>query len=59
MVQKENDYQRRKRERTEYYLKYGHKNKLVTCPSCSGFKSYKNGKCGMCNGTGKVRERMI
>jgi len=54
------DYHRRKQERTDLYMKYVYKNKLVTCTACNGSGCYDNTgspKCSSCNGTGKERER--
>lgn len=56
----EDEYQKRKRERTEHYFKHVYKNKLVTCTACNGSGHYDhNGspKCAWCDGTGKERQR--
>lgn len=50
------DYHKRKLERTKSFTERFGK-KLITCTACSGSGSYKNGKCGSCNGTGKERQR--
>lgn len=55
-LEPETEFRRRKRERTEHYLNNIHGWILVTCGACSGYCSYKNGKCGWCEGTGKERE---
>ena len=59
----ENDYRERKRIRTEWYMKYIYKNKMITCSACSGSGYYDGGynhpKCGSCQGKGKVFERSI
>lgn len=54
------DYQRRKQQRKDYYMKYVHGFKKRPCSACSGSGRYDhNGspKCGACNGTGKERYR--
>lgn len=53
----QDDYQKRKQERKEHYLKYVYKNKLRECTACSGSGFYRGGSCGCCDGTGKERER--
>lgn len=53
-------FHERKRQRTEHYFKWVHKNKLETCTACNGSGYYDhNGSpdCGCCDGTGKTRER--
>jgi DnaJ-class molecular chaperone len=58
-----NDYQKRKKERTERFFKTIYKKKLITCTACNGSGYYdttirgKIPKCSSCNGTGKERER--
>ena len=47
----------RKDERTAFYLTHIHKNKLIECTACSGYKYYCGGACGCCSGTGKTRQR--
>ena len=62
---KMDDYHKRKLERTEHFLKFMYKNKLIVCGACSGSGKYDTcirgriPKCGMCNGTGKVREKDV
>lgn len=51
----------RKQERREHYAKYVHGWKLVKCIACNGSGRYDNTgspKCGCCDGTGKVREKV-
>ena len=52
-----NTFHERKKERTEFYIKYIYKNKLKQCTACSGYAYYCGHACGSCNGTGKERER--
>ena len=56
-------FKERKQLRTEYYLKYEYKKKLVECSACSGSGWYdsldahgNNVRCSACDGCGKVRE---
>ena len=52
------DYQKRKKARTEYYKKYVEGWKLEKCGACNGSGYYDHNespKCGACNGTGKTR----
>ncbi len=52
-------YHQRKAARLLDYLKI-HGKKLITCTACNGSGRYDDKgspRCGLCNGTGKVRER--
>lgn len=56
------DYQKRKKDRTEYYFKFIYGWKLEKCCACNGSGYYDNNgspKCGACNGTGKTRCKPI
>jgi DnaJ-class molecular chaperone len=51
------DFQTRKKERTEHYLNKVHKVKKVICVACNGSGRYDNTgspDCGSCNGEGRV-----
>lgn len=57
------DYQQRKADRRDYYLRHVHGWKLRPCSACSGSGYYDGGPpdrstpCGACEGTGKERYR--
>lgn len=53
-----NNFQDRKQERKEHYMKYVYGWKLRTCPACSGsgyYDTFGSPPCGACEGTGKER----
>lgn len=53
-----NDFQERKQERKEHYMKYVYGWKLRTCSACNGsgyYDVFGSPPCAGCNGTGKER----
>ena len=52
-------FHERKKIRTEHYLKYEFKKKMIICTACNGigyYDSTNNSKCSACNGIGKVKD---
>jgi DnaJ-class molecular chaperone len=56
-VKKISEYHKRKLARVDHFFSRVYMNKLIPCTACGGYGSYKNGKCGSCDGTGKERIR--
>jgi len=56
MIDNSDTFQERKRRRTEYYMRFVYKKKLVKCAACNGSGYYDNDgspSCSSCDGTGK------
>lgn len=52
------DYQRRKQQRTKFYMEHHHGYKKRRCIACNGSGRYDSSgspPCASCNGTGKER----
>lgn len=55
-------FHERKKERTEWYMKYVYGWKLRTCVACNGSGYYDHNdspRCGGCDGTGKERYKPV